>query len=134
MTGTMRSMMILRLHPVKNFTSLLTMASLCMLSACSTIEMPSIFDKGVKELPRYGKDATLYECENFQSFGLRLENNGEDAWVLLPDHEVGLPRDSADPKRYHYGTVTLYLNGDQTSLDDSDHLHLKNCQAKVTKK
>lgn len=113
---------------------LLSVTLLSLLTGCNRFELPSVFDRGVKELPRYGKDATLYECENYQSFGLRLENNGEDAWVLMPDHEIGLVRDSTDRQRYHYGTVDLYLNGDQTSLDDSDHLHLKNCKAKVVKK
>lgn len=91
--------------------------------------MPSMFDKGVKEQPRYGKDATHYECENYQSFGLQLFNNGADAWVMLPDHEIAVSRDAQDAQLYRYGTVSLRLNGDATTLDDSDHLHLKGCKA-----
>lgn len=98
------------------------------LCSCKSFEIPSVFDRGLKELPRYGKDAVHYACENHQSFGLKLFNNEEDAWVMLPDHEIGLTRDANDKQHYHYGTVDLRLNGDQTSLDDSEHLHLRNCK------
>lgn len=103
----------------------LTSALLC---GCKSFEFPSVFDKGTKEVPRYGKEALHYQCENYQSFGLKLSENGEEAWVMLPDHEVGLVRDASDKQRYHYGTMDLRLDGEQTSLDDSDHLHLKGCK------
>ena len=106
---------------------LLAMVS-SFLFGCKSFEMPRIFEKGTRETPRYGKDAIHYQCENFQSFGLKLSKDGEDAWVMLPDHEVGLVRDAKDKQLYHYGTMDLRLNGDQTTLDDSDHLHLKNCK------
>lgn len=115
-----------------NYFSLVPLA--IALSGCASFEMPSVFDNGVKEQPRYGKEATLYECENHQSFGLKLLNNDEEAWVMLPDHEVSLTRDANDKQLYHYGTVDLRLNGEQTTLDDSDHLHYKGCKAKVLTK
>lgn len=100
-----------------------------LLFGCKSVELPSMFDKGTKEVPRYGKDAQHYQCENYQSFGLKLSANGDEAWVMLPDHEVALMRDATDKQHYHYGTMHLHLNGDQTTLDDSEHLHLKACKA-----
>jgi len=105
-----------------------------VLAGCKTYEMPSLFDKGNKEQPRFGKEATHYQCENYQSFGLKLSANGEEAWVMLPDHEVGLNRDATDKQLYHYGTMDLRLNGEQTTLDDGDVLHLKGCKAVVLPK
>lgn len=105
----------------------------CLLSQCAGLEIPSVFNKGVKEQPRFGKDAVLYACDNKQSFGLKLSEDGSEAWLMLPDHEVGLLRDSSDKQLYHYGTVDLRLNGDQTTLDDADHLHFTSCKAQISK-
>ncbi|MBF4988931.1 hypothetical protein [Methylophilus sp. 14] len=105
-----------------------------LLIGCASFEFPSMFDKGSKEVPRYGKEAVHYQCDNYQSFGLKLSANGDEAWVMLPDHEIGLARDASDKQLYHYGTMDLRLNGEQTTLDDSDHLHLKNCKPVETKK
>lgn len=114
---------------MKNIYSFLTLSFIsALLIGCKSFEIPNPFEKGTKETPRYGKEAVHYQCENFQSFGLKLSQNGEEAWVMLPDHEVGLVRDANDKQLYHYGTMDLRLNGDQTTLDDSDHLHLKNCK------
>ncbi len=99
-----------------------------LLCHCAGFELPSVFDKGVTQQPRYGKDAISYTCDNMQSFGLKLSADGSEAWLMLPDHEVGLVRDSSDKQLYHYGTVDLRLNGDQTTLDDADHLHFKGCK------
>lgn len=115
---------------MKNVSKLFMVATLStLLFGCKSFEMPSMFEKGTKEIPRYGKEAIHYQCDNYQSFGLKLSENGEEAWVMLPDHEVGLTRDANDKQLYHYGTMDLRLNDDQTTLDDSDHLHLKACKA-----
>lgn len=120
---------------MKNTYSHLTIVvASVFLYGCASFEFPSMFDKGSKEVPRYGKAAVHYQCENYQSFGLKLSENGEEAWVMLPDHEMNLSRDANDKQLYHYGTMDLHLNGDQTTLDDSDHLHLKGCKAERAKK
>lgn len=114
---------------LKNTPHFLAIAACCfVLGGCKSFELPNVFDKGTKEVPRYGKDATHYQCDNYQSFGLKLSENGNEAWIMLPDHEVGLTRDPNDKQLYHYGTMDLRLNGEETTLDDSDHLHLKNCK------
>ena len=114
---------------MKNTSHLFIMAALsAVLFGCKSFELPSMFEKGTKEIPRYGKEAIHYQCENYQSFGLKLSESGEEAWVMLPDHEVGLMRDANDKQHYHYGTMDLRLNGEQTTLDDSDHLHFKGCK------
>lgn len=115
---------------MKKVSVLFTIATLAgLLLGCKSYELPSMFAKGTKEVPRYGKDAIHYQCENHQSFGLKLSENGEEAWVMLPDHEMGLMRDESDKQHYHYGSMNLHLNGEQTTLDDSDHLHFKACKA-----
>lgn len=108
--------------------------ALGVLAGCKTYEMPSLFEKGSKEQPRYGKSAIHYQCENMQSFGLIRPENEESVWVMLPDHEVGLTRDATDKQLYHYGTMDLRLNGDQTTLDDGEFLHLKGCKAMTPSK
>lgn len=120
---------------MKNIYSfILLVGASSLLFGCKSVELPSVFDKGTKEVPRYGKEALHYQCENYQSFGLKLSATGDEAWVMLPDHEVGLLRDADDKQHYHYGTMDLRLNGDQTTLDDSDHLHLKGCKTVDTSK
>jgi hypothetical protein len=120
---------------MKNFSQhLMIVIASTVLFGCASFEFPSMFDKGTKELPRYGKEAIHYQCENYQTFGLKLSATADEVWVMLPDHEIGLTRDANDKQLYHYGTMDLRLNGDQTTLDDSDHLHLKNCKPAETKK
>lgn len=106
---------------------LLTLATLS-LTACKSVQLPSMFNKGPKELPRYGLDATHYQCANGQSFGLRMSATGDEAWLMLPDHEINLIRDANDKSLYHYSTINLRLNGDNTTLDEVDHLHYKECK------
>lgn len=104
------------------------------LASCKSVQLPTLFNKGPKELPRYGKDAIHYQCANAQSFGLRMSDTNEEAWLMLPDHEVSLNRDANDKSLYHYGTVDLRLNGDSTTLDDADHLHLRECKPVIIAK
>lgn len=108
---------------------ILTALTAMALTGCSSIPLPNVFNNGVKELPRFGTDAVHYQCANGQSFGLRLSDTKKDAWLMLPDHEINLNQNADDKSRYHYSTIDLHLNGDDTTLDDADHLHYKACKA-----
>lgn len=106
----------------------------CLLSACSTMEMPTVFGNKVKENPRFGRDAVVYNCASYQSFALKMAENGQEAWLMYPDHEVNLTRSSTDKNLYHYGVIDLRLNGDQTTLDDGELVHYKECKPQTAKK
>lgn len=103
------------------------------LSACKSVEIPYIFDKGTPELPKYGSDAIAYDCANYQTFGLALSQSGETAWIMFDDRQVNLNRDSADKNHYSFGGIDLQLNGDQTTVKDSSRLNYQGCKAKVAK-
>lgn len=78
-------------------------------------------------------DAVQYVCDGKQQFYVRMLNNGNDAWLIYPDHEVNLPRTGGD-NRYASGAITLVLSGDQTTLNDGDKIAYTNCKPQQQKK
>jgi len=109
--------------------SLIVLSTLALLSACSTIKIPNPFSSDSKTSGSAPANATAYECENNKHFYLRMLNNGSDAWLIYPDHEVNLSKDGEG--RYTSGVITLIVKGAETSLDDGEKVAYRMCKAQA---
>ncbi|PPC94136.1 MAG: hypothetical protein CTY33_04895 [Methylotenera sp.] len=107
-------------------------SSLLLLSACSSFRVPNPFDTSTKELSKSPVNATEYVCEGNKRFFVRMLNNGNDAWLIYPDHEVNLPKNEGN--RYTSGAITLVLDGTEATLNDGEKIAYTGCKAQAKKK
>ncbi len=108
-------------------------SALC-LAACSSISIPNPFSSGTKELSGAPANATEYICEGNKRFYVRIMNNGGDAWLIYPDHEVNLVKSAGNANLYNSGAISLDINGDSTSLTDGEKIAYKACKPQVKSK
>jgi membrane-bound inhibitor of C-type lysozyme len=87
---------------------------LVVLSSCSSISLNPFSSKSA-EHSLGPANATEYICEGKGRFHVRMMNNGNDAWLIYPDHEVNLPK-SGGTNRYSSGVITLVINGAQRTF------------------
>ncbi len=113
---------------------LLASISALALAACSSISIPNPFGSGNKEISGAPANATEYICEGNKRFYLRLLNNGSDAWLIYPDHEVNLVKSSGSVNLYTSGAISLDLNGDSTTLNDGEKIAYTACKAQAKNK
>jgi membrane-bound inhibitor of C-type lysozyme len=99
---------------------------LALLSSCSSISL-NPFGSNSAEQSRGPANATEYVCEGKGRFHVRMLNNGNDAWLIYPDHEVNLPKSGGD-NRYSSGAITLVMNGAETTLNDGEKIAYTNCK------
>jgi membrane-bound inhibitor of C-type lysozyme len=99
---------------------------LVFLSSCSSISL-NPFGSDSAEQSRGPANATEYVCEGKGRFHVRMLNNGSDAWLMYPDHEVNLPKSGGD-NRYSSGAITLVINGAETTLNDGEKIAYTNCK------
>ncbi len=104
-----------------------------LIPACSSIGLSNPFGTNSSELSRNPKDATEYVCDGDKHFYVRMLNNGSDAWLIYPDHEVNLPKSSDDSRRYASGLIALVINGDATTLNDGEKIAYVNCKPQLKK-
>lgn len=111
----------------------LVLSLAALLSGCSSIGLSNPF--GSNPQPRAGvpENATTYECDGGKRFYVRMLNNGNDAWLIYPDHEVNLAKAADDSKRFSSGAITLLLNGAATTLNDGEKIAYTGCKAQVKK-
>lgn len=104
------------------------------ISACSTSRLMDgdIFNGKARELPRTPVGSVGYLCDNNAQFYVRLLNNGNDAWIIYPDHEVNLPK-QADG-RYTNGTAVFTLSPTDATLTDGEKVNYSACKAQVQSK
>lgn len=102
-----------------------------LLPACGSIHLTNPFSSKAK--PRLGipENAIAYSCEGNQHFYVRMLNNGNDAWLIYPDHEVNLAK--AGDNRFTSGVITLVINGEATTLNDGEKIAYTGCKAQVVK-
>jgi membrane-bound inhibitor of C-type lysozyme len=108
------------------------LSSLLLLSACSSFRVPNPFDTSTKELSKSPANATEYVCESNKRFFVRMLNNGNDAWLIYPDHEVNLPKNEGN--RYTSGAITLVLDGAEATLNDGEKIAYTGCKAQAKTK
>jgi membrane-bound inhibitor of C-type lysozyme len=116
---------------LKNIQICLTVFCLALMSACSTVEKFNPFHEHSKELSKNPENATEYICEGNKQFLVQMLHQGNDAWLIFPDHEVNLSK--AEGSRYTSGAITLEINGNDTKLTDGDKLAYTGCKAQVKK-
>ena len=122
--------MTIQSNPLNTFAKLLISAAmLTLVSACSTIKIPNPFSSDAKALGNAPVNATGYLCEGNKRFYVRMLNNGNDAWLIYPDHEVNLNKTSDG--RYTSGVITLIINATEASLDDGEKIAYKACKAQA---
>jgi hypothetical protein len=108
-------------------------ASLLMLvSSCSSVNL-NPFSSGAKEQSLAPKNAVAYVCDGNKQFYLRMLNNGNDAWLIYPDHEVNLAKSADNNGRYTSGVITLLINANETTLNDGDKIAYTGCKSQAKK-
>lgn len=105
---------------------------LAMLPSCSSINL-NPFSSDTGEHSRDPQNATEYICEGNGRFFVRMLNNGSDAWLIYPDHEVNLAKAGSE-NRYSSGVITLVINGAETTLNDGDRIAYTHCKPQVKSK
>ncbi|HOY69624.1 MAG TPA: hypothetical protein PL131_01905 [Methylotenera sp.] len=113
------------------FKTLCTFSLALSLTACSTINL-NPFNSGTKESSRVPANAISYICEGNKQFYVRMLNNGNEAWLIYPDHEVSLSKAAAS-NRYTSGAIALVINGDETTLNDGEKIAYTACKAQSKK-
>lgn len=108
-------------------------SALC-LAACSSISIPNPFSSGTKELSGAPANATEYVCEGNKHFYVRMLNNGSDAWLIYPDHEVNLVKSAGSVNLYTSGAISLDINGDSTTLNDGEKIAYTACKPQLKNK
>ncbi len=111
--------------------SLWSVFSILFLNACSTSNILSgdIFNSKVRELPRTPAGSVAYTCDNNAQFYLRILNNGNDAWIIYPDHEINLAK-QADG-RFTNGTAVFSPSTDGATLTDGEKVNFSACKAQA---
>lgn len=96
-------------------------AALCVtLAGCGSMKVWPFGEKEATELPGQPPNSTAYECEGGKRFYVRMLEQGNVAWLILPLREVGLAKtESASGVRYSNGISTLHLKGDEATLEEN---------------
>ena len=110
---------------------LLTSISALCLAACSSFSLTNPFGQQSKEISTAPANATEYVCEGNKRFYVRMLNNGNDAWLIYPDHEVNLVKNGS---AYTSGSISLNINGDATTLNDGEKIAYSGCKAQTKSK
>jgi len=102
-----------------------------LLTACGSMSLSNPFASKSKSGLGVPENATAYVCEGNKRFYVRMLNNGNDAWLIYPDHEVNLSKASDNNNRFTSGVITLLLNDDATTLNDGEKIAYTGCKAQA---
>jgi membrane-bound inhibitor of C-type lysozyme len=117
----------------KKLNQLIIVASLiAMQPSCSSFSL-NPFSASGQEQSRTPQNAIAYVCDEGKQFYVRMQNNGNDAWLIYPDHEVNLTKSTDNSNRFTSGVITLLINGDATTLNDGEKVAYTGCKAQVKK-
>lgn len=79
------------------------------------------------------ENASEYQCAASKKFFIRMQDNGDSVWLILPDREVALAKVSKDSaKRYSNGITTLTL-ADESTLEINPTTSYTACKLAVVK-
>lgn len=110
---------------------LFTLGLVALMPSCGTMDKLNPFGSDTKEQSRTPENATAYVCEGNKRFYVRLLNNGNDAWLIYPDHEVNLTKATGSNNRFSSGVITLDINGAETTLNDGEKIAYTSCKPQV---
>lgn len=106
-----------------------------LLAGCGSMKVPDVNlwpfgEEKAEERPRGPANATEYQCGGNRKFHVRMIENGDAAWVILPEREFRLDKAGAESgTRYARGAITLDLQGNEATLTDSAGVSYSNCKA-----
>lgn len=103
----------------------IVLLALGLLTSCSNL--PFIGKNSAETASPYA-NATHYICQDKKQFYVRMMENNVNAWLIYPDHEVNLKQTSSDKNRYTSGAITLFLNGNETTLTDGEKIAYSACK------
>jgi membrane-bound inhibitor of C-type lysozyme len=127
--------MIIKFNQLRNTaTRLLVIAPLSVLAACSSVNISNPFSSAAPVLSSRPANATAYACADNKHFYVRMLNNGNDAWLIYPDHEVNLAKTSGSKNQFSSGLITLTIDGAETMLTDGEKIAYTACKPEVTAK
>jgi membrane-bound inhibitor of C-type lysozyme len=110
-------------------TQLLTVfLVLGLVTSCSKISLTNPFGTGGTDAASPYANATHYSCLDKKQFYVRMMENNLNAWLIYPDHEVNLKQTPSDKNRYTSGAITLFLNGNETTLTDGEKIAYSTCK------
>lgn len=115
----------------KFVTALLFAAMGISLSACSSMSVDKVWPFGDKSSPNQPKrfaNATEYQCEGGKRFYVRYADNGNTAWLIYPDREVALAKETS-ATRYTNGIAVLEIKGAEASLNDGPTVAYTGCKS-----
>jgi membrane-bound inhibitor of C-type lysozyme len=112
---------------------ILILALLITLPACKSISVPNPFGSDSHQQSRTPQNATAYLCEGNKQFYVRMQNNGHEAWLIYPTHEVSLTKTTDSKNRFTSGAITLVINGDETTLNDGEKIAYIACKPQLKK-
>ncbi|MDP1766816.1 MAG: hypothetical protein Q8K83_07955 [Methylotenera sp.] len=116
----------------KKLKQLLMAAGLMALASCSTINL-NPFSSNTKEQSRTPQNAIAYMCDGNKQFYVQMLNNGNDVWLIYPNHEVNLTKSADNKNRFTSGVITLLMNGDESTLDDGEKIAYTGCKPQIKK-
>ncbi|MDP2230897.1 hypothetical protein [Methylotenera sp.] len=116
----------------KKLKQLLMATGLMALASCSAVNL-NPFSSDTKKQSRTPQNATAYICDGNKQFYVRMLNNGNDAWLIYPDHEVNLTKSTDNKNHFTSGVITLMMNGDETTLDDGEKIAYTGCKPQIKK-
>lgn len=100
-----------------------------LLAACGNIKVWPFDDSRAPERARARIDGTEYQCAGNKRFHVRYIENGAAAWVILPEREFRLEKQTAATgSRYSNGIAVLELKGDEVALSDGPAIALAGCK------
>lgn len=115
-------------------TWIFAVALLPVLAACSSVKLPNPFASEAPAMSSRPANATAYVCADNKRFYVRMLNNGNDAWLIYPDHEVNLTKISGSKNQYSSGVITLVIDGADTMLTDGDKAAYTSCKPQAATK
>jgi hypothetical protein len=119
--------MTIKLEPL-----LLALGLVALLPSCSSVNL-NPFASDTNEQSLTPPNSTEYICDGNKSFYVRMLNNGNDAWLIYPDHEVNLAKSAAVSNRFTSGAIELVIDGDATTLNDGEKISYTACKPQAKK-
>lgn len=113
----------------KSLMQLLLVTTLPLaLTSCGGFSISNPFGSGKSDGASPYQGATRYLCADKKQFYVRMLANNQQAWLIYPDHEVGLNQSTSDKNKYISGAITLVVNGNETTLNDGEKIAFHGCQ------
>jgi membrane-bound inhibitor of C-type lysozyme len=104
-------------------------AGALLLASCSSVNVWPFDGSKSSDRPSAPSNATLYQCNGGKHFYVRYLDNGNTAWIIYPDREVGLAKGSGGAgTRYTNGIAVLEINGSESTLNDGPSIAYTGCK------